>query len=219
MSEHTNRSSTATAGRFEKKNKELPFTKKQKRSLDRYKMVIAVEIILVVVLIALRWFVGGWWITWNTDFSASKDPEGTGQQSCSNQGTVVGEFQAPEFDPNAVIGVPTVNDNLGWAVLNISEGYNVHVCGILNADASGSLPVWFTSDADNTVWVKLRIVDEAGNILGETGILKPGEYVERVQLVEGAHSCAVALEIMGYEPETYYSAGSVSLATTLAVQE
>lgn len=219
MSEHTNRSSTATVGRYEKKTRELPFTKKQKRAIERYKMIIALEVAVVVILVALRWFVGGWWITWDTSsLFSGKKPDST-QQTEPPKETVMGEFVAPEFEPNAVVGMPVVDESMGWAVLDITQGYRVHVCGILNADSNGSLPVWFTADADNTVWVKLRIVDENGNVLGETGILKPGEYVERLQLQQGTHSCAVSLEIMGYEPETYHSAGTVSLATTLAVED
>lgn len=217
MSEQKKKSSVAVKGRYEKKKpKELPFTKKQKRTLDRYNLVITLEIVVIIVLVVLRWFVGGWWITWNTG-STSGNEANSNKDDTSTQETVMGDFNAPEFDPNAVVGVPTVDENLGWAVLDISEGYSVHVCGILNADASGSLPVWFASDADNTVWVKLRLLDADGNVLGETGILKPGEYVERMQLVEGTHSCAVTLQVMGYEPETYYSAGSVGLATNLIV--
>lgn len=219
MSENRNGSATAVKGKYaQRKPRQLPFTKEQKKSIDRYKLVITLEIVVIIVLVVLRWFVGGWWIQWDTNLGASDKTNDTHKEdTSSSQETVIGDFTAPEFDANAVVGVPTVPENLGWAVLDISEGYTVHVCGILNADASGSLPVWFSSDADNTVWVKLRLLDADGNVLGETGILKPGEYVERMQLVEGAHSCAVTLQVMGYEPETYYSAGSVGLATNLMV--
>lgn len=214
MSEHI--SATATAVKKEQTRKELPFTKKQKRTLQNYKLVAILEVAVIVVLIALRWFVGGWWITWDTTGASANNPSG-GQNGTEPPETVYGDFNAPEFDPNAVVGVPTVDERLGWALLDIKEGYRVHVCGILQADASGSLPVWFSADENNTVWVKLRVLDENGNVLGETGVLKPGEYVERMQLVEGVHSCKVTLQVMGYEPETYYSAGSVGLATNLIV--
>lgn len=121
-----------------------------------------------------------------------------------------------EFEKNAVVGDPVVPSNLGWAELAIMDGGKVHVCGILNADFSGSLPVWFSSDANNTVWVKLRLLDADGNVLGETGILKPGEYVERMQLVEGTHSCSCTLLALLYEPDTYYIKQNVGLATNLS---
>ena len=212
MSENTN--GAAVAVRTDK-NKQVPFSKDQEKELKWHKIIIAAEVVIILVLVILRWFVGGWWITWDTSWG---DDESKGQEASEGtQETVYSDFVAPEFDPNAVEGVPEVDASLGWAVLNIAQGYDVHVCGVLNADADGSLPVWFSSESTNTVWVKLRVLDEDGNILGETGILKPGEYVERIQLAEGTHSCAVTLQVMGYEPETYYSAGSVGLATTLVV--
>ena len=71
----------------------------------------------------------------------------------------------------------------------------------------------------NQIWTKLRILDQDGNIIGETGLLKPGQYVESVQLNDVAVSGNVTLQVMGYEPDTYFSAGSVGLATTLNMGE
>ena len=95
----------------------------------------------------------------------------------------------------------------------------MHVCGILNADADGSLPLYFTNDAGSTVWAKLRVLNSSGEIIGETGLLKAGQYVERVQLNDKAASGNVTLQVMGYQPDTYYSAGSVGLATVLTMAE
>lgn len=64
----------------------------------------------------------------------------------------------------------------------------------------------------------MRILDEAGNILGESGLLRPGEYVRAVRLEKiPKQPTPVSLKIMAYEPETYYSAGSAVLKTTLKV--
>lgn len=59
------------------------------------------------------------------------------------------------------------------------------------------------------------MLNSNNEIIGETGLLKPGQYVERVQLNDSAASGSVTLQVMGYQPETYYSAGSVGLATEL----
>lgn len=217
MSENTQTTTEVTQERSARPRR-LPFTKKQRKTLERYKMAIAIEIMVIIVLVALRWFVSGWWIEWDTDFltnliSQSQESTEPGQQPDENG------FLAPEFDPNAQVGVPNVTESMGWAELSVSEGYNVHVCGILNADASGKLPVYFSSDADNRVWVKLRVIDSQNVIIGESGILKPGEYVESIQLLESAKSGAVTLQVMGYEPETYYSAGTVGLTTNLVIAD
>lgn len=125
-------------------------------------------------------------------------------------------FTPPPFEENAVAGTPTVDESLGWSELAVREGYNIKLCGVLQADADGRLPVWLYSDPDNTVWVKLRILDADGNRIAETGLLKPGEYVEAVQLAEEAKSGNVTLHVMGYEPETYYSGGAVDFQTVLS---
>jgi hypothetical protein len=200
--------------------KRLPFTEEQRRRLKRHYILLAVEVVAILILVASRGLNGGWRLSWNA--LTNRIAAVTGQEtvkSTSGENTVVQDFVAPDFEASAVYGEPTVDESLGWSELAISDGYVVHVCGVLNADADGSLPVWLSSEADNEVWVKLRILDEYGDTLGETGILKPGEYVERVQLSDEAVSGSVTLQIMGYEPETYYSAGSVGLATNLNIAE
>ena len=137
--------------------------------------------------------------------------------SAQDQTPSVGEFTPPPFESAAVSGVPEVDDTLGWSEIAVRQGYIAHVCGVLRADADGTVDVWFSSDADNEVWLKLRLKNAAGETLGETGLLKPGEYVEKLQLKDGAEPGEVVLCIMGYEPDTYYSAGTVSLSTKLEI--
>ena len=48
---------------------------------------------------------------------------------------------------------------------------------------SSSATVYFTNAQENHVYLKLRVLDENDRILGETGLLKPGEYVKDVQLL------------------------------------
>lgn len=133
--------------------------------------------------------------------------------------TVRGDFTPPPFEPNAVYGVPEVDESLGWSEISVRPGYIAHVCGVLRTDGDGYAAVWFSSEEANEVWIKLRVKGPDGELLGETGILRPGEYVERIRLADGARSGAVTLLVMGYEPETYYSAGAVSLSTTLTVAD
>lgn len=127
-----------------------------------------------------------------------------------------GEFVPPAFEPAAVAGVPRVSEDSGYTEL-YKEGmaYRVSVCGIPAIDGQ-SLTVYFTNTEGNEKYLKLRVLDEDGGMLGETGLLKPGEYVERVELKkELAAGTKIKLKIMGYEPETYESAGVVSLNVTV----
>lgn len=187
--------------------KEDGFTPAQRKKLRFWRILAAVELALVLLLVGARWVVDGWWITWDT--GTNKPPHTDSDKN--------GDFVPPEFDGAARDGVPTVSSDLGWSALTVQEGYNIHVCGVLKTDSSRSLPIWFANDPGNTVWVKLRITGSDGTILGETGLLKPGQYVELVQLNDKAASGDVTLQVMGYQPDTYYSAGSVGLATTLTI--
>ena len=60
------------------------------------------------------------------------------------------------------------------------------------------------------------MLDEDGEVLGETGLIRPGEYVQAVTFdaipVSGT---AISMKVMAYEPETYHSAGAVTLNTTI----
>ena len=127
------------------------------------------------------------------------------------QEPVKGEFTPPPFDSGAVAGVPAVPDGLGYSELDCKV-YKVSLCGNLTADGT----VYLTNPESNTVWLKVRVLDEKGSVLGETGLIRPGEYVQTVALtaVPGSGT-PVILKIMAYEPDTYYSAGSVALNTTL----
>lgn len=132
------------------------------------------------------------------------------------------EFTPPPFEQEAVSGEPEVPEDLGYSPLDIPGAYRVSLCGkVVEEDGRGD--VWFTNHAENTVWMKLRVLDAQGNILGETGLLKPGEYVQSVDLA-GADAfledgMELQLKIMAYEPDTYTSAGSAVLNTTLERQK
>ena len=126
--------------------------------------------------------------------------------------TEMGEFTPPPFDSSAIVGTPAVPDGLGYNELDC-QVYKVSLCGKLNASGD----IWLTNPESNEVWLKVRVLDEKGNIVGETGLVRPGEYVQTVELTTIPKSgTPITLKIMAYEPETYYSAGAASLNTTFA---
>lgn len=129
------------------------------------------------------------------------------------------KFTPPPFESAAVAGTPEVPESLGYSSpYQEGMGYRFSVCGNVTMDGSSAV-VYFTNPTENQVWIKLRVLDKDGNLLGETGLLKPGEYVETVELAENLPvGTPVKLKIMGYEPETYYSAGSVILNTTVGIE-
>ena len=129
--------------------------------------------------------------------------------------TEIGEFTPPPFDSSAVVGTPAVPDGLGWQELD-AQAYIVGICGkfIPNGNAAD---IWLTNPESNTVWLKVRVLDEKGNTLGETGLVRPGEYVQTARLDNVPKAgTPIVLKIMAYQPDTYYSEGAVSLSTKVA---
>ena len=130
--------------------------------------------------------------------------------------TVVGEFVPPPFDTSAEAGRPNVPENLGYSELyRGGMDFSAWVCGNVTLDGRDAA-VYLTNPESNNVWMKLRITDAQGNILGETGLIRPGEYVKCVSLSrELPAGTAIKMKIMTYEPETYYSMGAVTLSTRI----
>lgn len=130
------------------------------------------------------------------------------------------EFVPPPFEEDAVVGVPEVEDGRGYSEL-YQEGmaYRVSLCG--NVHVTGQeAEVYLTNAAENAVWLKLRVLGADGEVLGETGLIKPGEYVKSVQLnaplPKGEGIC---LKVMGYEPGSYHSLGALTLTPMVTLGE
>lgn len=124
------------------------------------------------------------------------------------------EFAPPAFDIRAQIGVPEVPENLGWTELDAKE-FRVSLCGVV-APSNGTADIWLTNPGENDVWLKLRVLGSDGKILGETGLITPGQYVRTITLGEIPEAgTPIALKVMAYESETYYSAGSISVNTQI----
>lgn len=127
----------------------------------------------------------------------------------------LGEFNPPPFDTSAQVGIPIVPDDLGWNELD-AQAFKASVCGKIVANGN-TADVWLTNPESNTVWLKLRVLDVNGNALGETGLIKPGEYVQSVTLnTVPKVGSPIVLKLMAYQPDTYYSEGVVSLNTTIS---
>ena len=136
----------------------------------------------------------------------------------SRGNTETAEFIPPPFEEKAVVGIPIVPDDLGWNEVD-AQVYKASICGkiIIEDDTAD---VWLTNPESNTVWLKLRILDADGNILGETGIIRPGEYVQTVEFdMVPEDGAEIGLKLMAYQPETYYSEGSATLNTRVKVEE
>lgn len=128
------------------------------------------------------------------------------------------EFVPPSFEVEAIKGNPEPPQGLGWSELyQDGMNYSVGICGNIIA-YEDIADIYFSNSKDNKVWLKLRVLDENNNIIGETGLLKPDEYVRTVKLDESIQDGQkVKLKIMAYEPETYYSEGTIVLNTNIKI--
>ncbi len=126
-------------------------------------------------------------------------------------------FLPPSFDKNAQPIDASVELAETYGILDVTEGYRVGICGKPKLK-NECLTICFSNLITNTVWIKLCIVDKEGMVLAETGLIHPGEYIKQVKvnrtIDEGE---PIIMQILGYQAETYYSAGEVSLETTIGL--
>ena len=126
-------------------------------------------------------------------------------------------FRPPAFDAAAQTGTPAVAEAYQWTSLEVTEGYTVSLCGKPTVEEDQAV-VYFTAPQDNQVWVKLRLLSPTGEVLGESGVVRNGEYVERVTLTQTVtQDMPVVMQVVAYTPETWHSAGNVQLHATLGI--
>ena len=124
------------------------------------------------------------------------------------------QFKKPEFDKNAT----TIPEKLEYKekAIKISEGYSLYIDPIPKLDQNDNLSINLVSLEENKIWIKVRILNAKEEIIGETGLIKPGEYLEKVQINQQlSENDQITYKIMGYEKDTYRSAGTISLNTRI----
>lgn len=131
------------------------------------------------------------------------------------------EFVPPDFEINIQLGKPDVHEKYGWSeVYQDGMNYKFGISSNIIIDKENNADVYFYNNEENAVWLKLRILDVDGNIISESGIIKPNEYVEKVQFLRTLDNGEkIKMKIMAYQPETYYSEGSVVLNTNIKSED
>lgn len=120
-------------------------------------------------------------------------------------------FVKPKFEINVKKGIPEIKEKETFKEFEVSENYIVYMNGETKLK-DNKLNVYFTSKDTNEIYVKLRVLKD-NEVVGETGLLHPGEYVEYVKVKSLKKNDKITLKIMGYEKDTYYSAGAMTLNT------
>ena len=105
----------------------------------------------------------------------------------------------------------------GYGDLDAGD-FKFYAAGNLTAE-NGKTDIWLTNPAENNIWLKARLLDKDENILGESGLIKPGEYIQSIELDEiPKGTSSITLKIMAYAPDTYQSAGAIALNTDLKAE-
>jgi len=126
-------------------------------------------------------------------------------------------YAPPPFEPKAVAGAPEVPENMSYGRIEAENGFYFSTAGTIYQQADGSLIIYLTNHGDSGVWIMCEIADENGNTLYKSGVLRPGEYVERLypERKFANEAIKVEMKVYGFEPETYHSMGSVFLNNIL----
>lgn len=136
--------------------------KKQKIFINVLATLLVLSVVFLIVALVLS-------------ISAKKNPN-----------VIKGEFTPPEHEASALVGVPTLTDAekliLGWNV-QVPKGATFRAgFPMVVSVADNTARVLFSNPESNTVYLKLRLYGETENLVGETGYIKPGEYIESVTL-------------------------------------
>lgn len=122
------------------------------------------------------------------------------------------EFVPPSFDISAQAGIPSVSNEIDWQIID-AKAFAIGICGKVTANGENA-DIWLYNPKENTVLLKVRIFDSDGTVLGETGLIKPNEYIQSVKLSAIPQQGApLLLKVMAYQPNTYYSEGTVNINT------
>lgn len=133
----------------------------------------------------------------------------------SKQEITVGEFVAPSFETTVQEGFPVVDNSSYSEVYMDGMSFSAYVCALFEVE-DNTADVYFTNPSTNTAWLRLRVLNSEGDIIAETGIVKPNEYIVSIEFTEEINTGdSIKLVLMAYEAETYLSLGSVSLNTTI----
>ena len=127
---------------------------------------------------------------------------------------IIGDFVPPPFDETAEVGKPTVPDpkEMGYTSFD-AHAFKVTICCEITFSGNNA-DLYFTNPEENNVWLKLRVINASGEVVAETGLIRPGEYIKTVRFSKIPSSGEkITLKAMAYEPQSYYSVGAAPITT------
>ncbi len=131
--------------------------------------------------------------------------------------TFSNSYKPPAFEQNAVPGVPTPPENMAYSPVNAEGGFAFALAGNLYQQENGELCIYLTNPTDSGVWLMCEIESPHYGVVYKSGVIKQGEYVERLApLMEFPNEASkIELRVYGFNPDDWQSKGTVYLNTTL----
>lgn len=117
-------------------------------------------------------------------------------------------YVRPKFDENAISGIPELDDD-DYKKISPEGLYNFSLLSIPKLN-NNKLLLYFTNDGSNLVYLKVRIYKD-DKIIGESDLIKPGEFIEYVNVNGVRKDDTVLIKVMSYNMNNYYSEGVVKL--------
>lgn len=127
-------------------------------------------------------------------------------------------YTPPILETNAVYGVPEPENSLHYGTIKTEGSFTFALAGTMYQQEDGSLLLYFTNPENSGVLMMCEIYEEGTDIvLYKSGLLSQGQYVERLypQCKFKNEAIKIEMKVYGFEPETYYSMGTVILENTL----
>ena len=131
--------------------------------------------------------------------------------------TEIAEFTPPNFDINAINDKPDIDEDSGWGkIWQEGMGYHFYFNGKLKLNDQ-TVDAYFYNPPENNCYLKIRVFNVQGNIIYESGLIRPGEYLKTIKFASYVSANEnISIKIMSYNPENYTSMGSVILNTSIS---
>jgi hypothetical protein len=105
-------------------------------------------------------------------------------------------------DKNAVVGVPNPEEHMYYTVID-AGGESVGLVGTIFRQNDNSVKLYLTNFKENKAFIMCEIVNaETNTIIYRSGLLRPGEYVERLNPLVDIENVATKIHINVYTVKT-----------------
>ena len=126
-----------------------------------------------------------------------------------------GIYVPPEFEKNATEGVPKPDKHFMYATLETEYGYRFSMATNIYQQEDRSAYVYLTNYEENDVKMMCEIrKEETGETYYKSGVILPGQYIEKLLPVTEFPNEAfdATIIIYSFEEGNWYSAGTVEIA-------